>query len=292
MLTVEEVRRADQRRRFHELGRVLFADEPRWAPVLRTYEAWLFEPRHPYRQHAEVVRFLVRRSGDVVGRICAHHGAGSADGWFGALECTDDAGAMALLIDAAREWVAEQGARTLAGPATFTLGDEVGVLEAGFEHRGGTGRPWHPPWYLDHLTAAGLEPLERAFPRWRLATTDRPGPGDRSTTAPAGSTAVGGPLPPHAGRLGDRRLVLTGGTGAIAAVPDVSATLRATSLRAARRPPPTDAAIVRLEGDPTVLVPDLLGAAAAAGYAHVWSPWCPDPGRMPDTVHRVLGAAA
>lgn len=257
---------------------MLFADEPRWAPVLRPYEAWLFSRRHPYRQRAgvDVVRFLVRRGGHVVGRICAHHAAGSAEGWFGAFECADDPAAVRALVGAARDWVTARGATVLRGPATFTLADEAGVLADGFGWAGGTGRPWHPARYLEQLQAAGLVPSERTFPRWRLATEG----------AAAGDLVRGGPAPPQAGRLTDPRLVLQGPAGAVAAVPDVTAALRSTSLR--RIPTPTEAAVARLEGDPGVLVPGLLAAAAGAGYRWVWSPWCPDPDRPPDAVHRLL----
>ena len=37
----------------------------------------------------------------------------------------------------------------------------------GFEHPGGTGRPWHPPWYAEHLAACGFEPDGEPMPRWR-----------------------------------------------------------------------------------------------------------------------------
>lgn len=282
-VTVEEVRRADQRRRFHELGRVLFADEPRWAPVLRPYEAWLFERRHPYHRRAEVVRYLARRDGAVVGRICTHHVSGSDDAWFGAFEAADDPTAVRGLVQASSAWGHERGAGRLRGPATFTLADEAGVLVAGFEHAGGTARPWHPPWYADHLRAAGLTDDARTFPRWRVPTGG----------ARAASTHLreGDVVPPQAGKLGDRRLALTGPAGSVAAVPDISGTLRTTSLRSARRRLEgiTEAAVVRLEGDPAALVPGLLGAAAVAGYEAVWAPWSPDD-RPPDTLHQLLAS--
>lgn len=278
-VTVELVGRADQRRRFHELGRVVFADEPRWAPVLRSYEAWLFERRHPYHRRADVVRFLARRGGGVVGRICAHHAEGAGEAWFGAFEAADDATAVRGLVQAAGDWAAARGASRLRGPATFTLADEAGVLVQGYEHAGGTARPWHPPRYLEQLAAAGLERDERTFPRWRLPARG----------AAAVDLAPGGPLPPHAGKLADRRLVLTGAAGSVAAAPDIAAGLRTTSLRSARRTldAVTEAAVVRVDGDPAVLVPALLGAADVAGYDDVWSPWSPED-RPPDTVHQLL----
>lgn len=282
MIAIEVVSRADQRRRFHELGRVLFADEPRWAPVLRPYEAWLFERRHPFHRRAEVVRFLARRDGRVVGRACAHHASGAADGWFGAFEVADDPTAARGLVQAAGAWAAERGAARLRGPATFTTADDAGVLVSGFEHAGGTARPWHPPWYVEHLLAAGLVLDDRTFPRWR-----RPARGPAPTSFHEDDA-----VPPQAGTLADRRLALTGGAGSVAAAPDVSAGLRTTSLRAARRrlEAVTEAAVVRVDGDPAVLVPALLGAAGIAGYEHVWVPWVPGD-EPPDTVHQLLTLA-
>ena len=279
-VAVEEVRRADQRRRFHELGRVLFASEPRWAPPVVAYERWLFDRRHPYRRDADLTRFLVRRRGQVVGRVCAHKRSDSDDGWFGAFECGDDERAVVALVGAARDWLAEHGATSITGPATFTPADEAGVLLAGFEHPGGTGRPWHPPWYEAHLGTAGLKSGEHTVRRWRLDAN------------PVGyELEAGGPLPPQAGRFADARIVLAGPPGAIAAVPDVAPSLRTHSLRGFRQQLATveEVAVVRCEGDPTVLVPALLRAAAEAGYRTVWAPWSPVD-RPPDLEYRLLTA--
>lgn len=255
---------------------MLLGGEPRWAPPLRAYERWLVSRRHPYRRVAALDRWLVRRRGDVVGRVAAHHVEGDEVAWFGGFECADDLAAVEALMEAAFAWAAERGAARLAGPALYLPDDgDAGVLIEGFEHPGGTARPWHPPWYVEHLDALGFGPWGEALPRWRLATT----PG--ATAAAMATGHGGGRLPPHAGRLADRRLVLP----AIAAVPDVSAVARGRRLRRA-----TEAAVVHLDagGDPAALVPALLAAAHGAGYEAVWSPWTPDGHRPPDTAHRLL----
>ena len=257
---------------------MLFATEPRWSPPLRAYETWLVDRRHPYRQAtgAELERWLVRRRGNVVGRIAAHHVGADETAWFGGFECADDAAAVAALVDAVVEWASARGASRVAGPALYLPEDgDAGVLTAGFEHRGGTGRPWHPPWYADHLAAAGLTPCRDPMPRWRLLTGGR-----------AAADLPRGALPPHAGRLGDADLAFD----RIAAVPDVTAAARTTSLR--RLPAPTEAAVVLCDGDPAALVPALLAAAGAKHYQAVWAPWSPDRGRPPDTVHRLFEMVA
>jgi hypothetical protein len=120
---------------------------------------------------------------------------------------------------------------------------------------------------------------------WRLdARAGGPpsaGPLDRAPEA--------GDRPGQAGAYGDPRLVL----GPVAAVPDVSGALRGSRLGSAwslaRRVRERDwegCTIVRCDGDPAALVPGLLAAAGAAGYRWVVSPWSPDPGAAPETVHR------
>ena len=247
---------------------MLFADEPRWSPPLRSYETWLVSRRHPYRRTtgAELVRWLVRRGGQVVGRIAAHHVEGDDTAWFGGFECADDADAVAALVDAVADWAPAP----VRGPALYLPDDgDAGILLEGHEHAGGTGRPWHPPWYASHLAAAGMAPVGEPMPRWRLRPT--PGP----------MLGRGGAVPPHAGRLVDRALVLEG----IAAVPDV------TEIARGRRRQPTEASVVFVDGDPAALVPALL-AAAAGRYEAVWAPWSPDASRPPDTVHRMFEMVA
>jgi hypothetical protein len=263
----------------------VFAGEPRWSPPLRSYETWLVSRRHPYRRStgADLERWIVRG----VGRIATHHVDGDEVAWFGGLECADDAEVVAALVAAAASWAAERGARVLRGPALYLPDDgDAGVLVDGFDHAGGTARPWHPPWYAAHLATAGLAAWGVPMPRWRLPTNRAQNSGPRAEARPtdgevrAARGSARGSLPPHAGRLGDPALVLPG----VAAVPDVTAVARGRRRRA------TEASVVLLDGDPAALVPRLLAAATA--YDALWAPWSPDPGRRPDTVHRLYEMVA
>ncbi len=55
--------------------------------------------------------------------------------------------------------------------------------------------------------------------------------------------------------------------------------------RRARRGTWDTAVVVEVDGDPAVLVPQLVAAAAAAGYRDVVAPWSPDPVAPPETTH-------
>lgn len=250
---------------------MLFASEPRFAPALVAYERWLVARRHPCRRAGgSLVRFLVRRAGHVAGRVAAHHAPGDDATWFGALDCADDVDAVRALVGAVASW--RDDTPIVRGPALWSPADgDAGVLVAGFEHAGGTGRPWHPPWYADHLAAVGFEPDGAPIERWRRPTLkDR-----RDAVRHAGPSE----RPPHAGRLGDPALVLSTADGEIAAVPDVSRLRR----------PAVEASVVRCEGDAGPLVDALLAVASASSYEALWCPLGDDE-RPPDTVHHVLVA--
>src|SRR5207237_1294967 len=122
------------------------------------YERARLDPqRNRFFDDGDGEYFLARRGGLVAGRITAHVAAKDDErGWFGFYDVLDDAEVAAALIERAAEWLSEHGCTTMTGPASFTPADDPGLLVAGFDVAGTTGRPWHPPWYARHLEAAGL----------------------------------------------------------------------------------------------------------------------------------------
>jgi hypothetical protein len=278
-VVVEEVGRGKDRTRFVELPQLLHGVDPRFAPLVLTWERYRVDVhRNPYLDRADAALFLARRAGRPVGRIAAHVPTeGCEEGRFGFWATGDDRQVADALLGAAASWLAERGCTTMQGPWSFEAEDEPGQLAVGFTAPGTTGRPWRPEWEHGLLEASGGEVVAEAR-TWRLPTADL-----------GGEPVGGGDRPGQAGPHVDPRLVL----GAVAAVPDLSDHLRTSGLRGAwalaRRVRQGDfegCTVVRCAGDPAALVPALLTAAARAGYAWVVSPWSPDPGAPPETVHR------
>ncbi|MEY2433451.1 MAG: hypothetical protein QOC92_3176 [Acidimicrobiaceae bacterium] len=278
MVAVEEVSGRAAYKRFFEFAYQQFRGDPKWSPpVVAVERARLDHHRNPFFDGGDGEYFLARRMGAVAGRITAHVAAkGVADGWFGFYDVVDDPAVAAALVDQAAAWLRDQGCTTMTGPASFTPDDDPGVLVDGFEIAGTTGRPWHPPWYASHLEAAGLH---RADERrtWRLPPAE-PGvaAGAITTLATPSSTGV-------AGRFADPRIVLP----EIEAVPDLTPA-RGSAVALARRAKKHQwqgCTIVRIDGEPSTLVPQLQAAADAAGYDWIVSPWSPDGTRPPETVH-------
>jgi hypothetical protein len=279
-VSVEEVDGAKALARFTELPHALHGDDPRFAPLVLSWERYRLDPgRNPFFERGDGRYFLARRLGRPVGRITAHVDRPGGEGRFGFWWLDDDAAVAEALLDAAARWLAEQGCRSMTGPLSFTAAEEAGVQVAGHDVPGVTGRPWHPPQLAALLEANGFEPVEDRS-SWRLPVVTREEP----------SLAEGGDQPGQAGSHADDRLVRQGG----AAVPDVSEALRGAGLRSAwrlarqvRQRAWTTATVVRMDGDPAVVVPALQAAAGQAGYDWLIAPWTPTPGQPPEAVHRV-----
>ena len=278
-VAVEEVTGGKALQRFTDLPAALHGQDPRFAWPVLAWERYRLDPRrNPYFEEGDGAYFLARRLGSPVGRIAAHLERPGGTGRFGFWWVDDDADVAAALVEMASEWLAAAGCASMEGPASFTAAEEEGVLVAGFDAPGTTGRPWHPPAHAAHLEQLGFEAV-RHVPRWRLAAVD----------TGVSRVPVGDP-PGHAGKHHDPELVLEG----IAAVPDLSGALRHANLRSAwalarrvREGSWDTATIVRIGDDPSDAVPALCSAAARAGYAWVISPWSPDPDAEPETVHAV-----
>jgi hypothetical protein len=204
---------------------------------------------------------------------------GAREGWFGFYDAVDDPAVTGALVEAATEWLRERGCTSITGPASFTPEDDPGVLVDGFSVPGTTGRPWHPPWYADHLAAAGLARSEDEDRRtWRLPAGGAPG---------GGIAASADVEPPAlAGRYADLRLLLAGPPGEVAAVPDLTGAGSPWQLaKRAKRGDWEVCTVVHCDGDASILVPAVQAAAGLAGYRWVVAPWSPDPDAPPETVH-------
>ena len=149
--------------RFIELPYTLRRDDPQWVPPLRfERRQFLDRAKNPWFDHAETQLMLAERGAEVVGRISAQidyrwdEFQGGSDGMFGFFDAVDDPEVVEALVDAASGWLRERGRGRMLGPMDFTMNDECGILIEGFDEPSMILEPWHPPYYAQHLEAAGL----------------------------------------------------------------------------------------------------------------------------------------
>ncbi len=144
------------RRAFVDLPFRLFKSDPGWVPPLRMSVYDRISPRHPANAHQDTALWMAYRHGRPVGRVGAcvdqffNEYQNASWGWVGFFESIDDAEVTHALFDTACAWVAERGAETAVGPASFTTNDELGLLVEGFEDPPLMLTTQNPPYY-EHL---------------------------------------------------------------------------------------------------------------------------------------------
>ncbi|MBN1309789.1 MAG: hypothetical protein JXB30_00125 [Anaerolineae bacterium] len=142
-------------RHFIDLPFGIYKDIPQWVPPLLPGEYKRFKPDYPFYNHSEAAFFLVRDgAGKAAGRIAvlehrphnAHRNA--KDALLYLYEVRDDDEVARLLFGAAEDWARARGLDRLVGPKGFlTVGEGLGLLVDGFEHRPAFGVPYNPAYY-------------------------------------------------------------------------------------------------------------------------------------------------
>jgi hypothetical protein len=163
-LSIVPVAGRDGWKAFHELPFDIYRDDPNWIAPLRLERKFHFDPAHnPYFKHAEAAFWLAYRGSTPVGRISAQIDQlhldryQDATGHFGSLEAIDDPGVFAALLDAAEAWLLKKGMHRAAGPLTFSLWQEAGLLVEGFDSPPAVLMGHARRYYQNHMVARGYE---------------------------------------------------------------------------------------------------------------------------------------
>ena len=157
-MDISEVRPGNRRdvRQFIKLPFDIYKDIPQWVPPLLPGEYKRFKPDYPFYNHSEAAFFLARdNAGKPAGRIAVlehrpHNEYRHAkDALLYLYEARDDDEVARLLFGAAEDWARARGLDRLVGPKGFlTVGEGLGLLIEGFEHRPTFGIPYNPAYYI------------------------------------------------------------------------------------------------------------------------------------------------
>jgi GNAT superfamily N-acetyltransferase len=151
-----------ERRAFIRAGAVPYADDPNYVAPLEFEVGSRLNPNaNPALKDAPHQLFIAYRDGAAVGRIsaminplhlqrykddCAH---------FGFLEAIDDPSVFADLLGAAEEWAKKRGMKKIAGPFSFSVNEECGLLVDGFDTPPYVMMPHGRPYYAPRVEAQG-----------------------------------------------------------------------------------------------------------------------------------------
>ena len=133
---------------------------PQPSEMLRTR---LDTSREPFWWSASRELYLLRDGRKAVGRIGAvrSHAYDEAyvdrAGFFAWLQAPDDLGGVRALIEAASHTLRGWDRKLIRGPMHLGLGEDFGMLTAGFDESRVSLAPWNPPYLPGHLEALGFD---------------------------------------------------------------------------------------------------------------------------------------
>jgi len=161
-ITIKPVETAADRKEFIRLANTLFADDPNYiAPLEFELEARLNPAKNPGLKDAKHQLWIAYKDGIAAGRISAivNHAHlnihKDATGHFGFLDAIDDNGVFDILLKTASAWLRDNGMQRIAGPFSFSVNEECGLLISGFDTPPYIMMPHGRPFYQQHLERLG-----------------------------------------------------------------------------------------------------------------------------------------
>ena len=165
---------------FMQVPELLYQGDPGFVmPLYMEQRDRLSPAKNPFFEHADATLFTAYQDGKLVGRISAqidrehlsrhHDGAG----FYGYFDTINDPRVGKALIDAAASWVRARGMRTLRGPFSLSINEEMGTLIEGQAEPSMLMMPYHRP-YQDEITvAAGLHKCKDVL-SWKYVVGEIP----------------------------------------------------------------------------------------------------------------------
>ena len=158
----------------------IYRDDPNWVPPLIFDQLRFLTPgRNPYYSHSKAQLFMAFRGEEPVGRISAQenhqHNRVHRDGagFFGFFECINDQTVANALFDAASSWLWERGLKTMRGPLSFSVNDEVGLLIDAFNEPPCIRMTYNPPYYAGLIEGYYLQKIQDLY-AYAMFESDEP----------------------------------------------------------------------------------------------------------------------
>jgi GNAT superfamily N-acetyltransferase len=150
-------------KQFVEFPYRLYRDYPHYVPPLRmAVKELLDREKHPFYKDAEAEFFVAIKDGQVAGRVAAildkaHNRFHQENaGFFGFFECVNDQAVADALLQRAKRWVFDRGAKFLRGPVNPSTNYECGKLVEGFDSDPMVMMTYNPEYYPVLIERAGL----------------------------------------------------------------------------------------------------------------------------------------
>jgi hypothetical protein len=173
MLEIRQTPMGGELRDFLDVVDAIYRDDPRYIrPLDMDLKDRLNPKKNPFFEHADGVIFTAHKNGRCVGRVTAQidreHLARHKDdvGFFGFLDTIDDAEVARELLQHAERWLKDRGMKTVRGPFSLSINEEIGCLVDGFDAPPVLMNPHHRQYQGGLIEQAGYTKAKDVF-GWR-----------------------------------------------------------------------------------------------------------------------------
>lgn len=158
---------------FLEVPDLVYANDPHWVPPLRSSVTKQFEPSNPFFSYGRLQQFVAiapyQGKPQAVGRVVAAvndrliEREGIPLGLFGFFECIDDFEVAQGLLNAAGQWLRDQGMTRVRGPIDLSTHNNCLFLVEGFDSPPMVMMPYNPAYYPTFMDRDGWKKAKDAY---------------------------------------------------------------------------------------------------------------------------------
>lgn len=154
---------------FLDVPAVVYRDDKLWVPPIRSDIARQFEANNPFFQYGRLQAFLALEGGRPVGRVVAAvndrlvEREGRPVGLVGFFECVENLEVARQLLQAACNWLRDQGMEMARGPINLSTHNSCMFLVDGFDLPPQLMMPYNPAYYPVFFQHLGWVKAKDAF---------------------------------------------------------------------------------------------------------------------------------
>lgn len=154
---------------FLDVPSLVYRNDPNWVPPFRSSVAKQFLPNNPFLQYGKLQQFIALQNGKAVGRIVAAINNRLIEreqqqvGLFGFFECIEEFAIAQALLNAACQWLRQQGMTLARGPIDLSTHNGCLFLVDGFDTPPMVLMPYNPPYYPQFVEQDGWQKAQDAY---------------------------------------------------------------------------------------------------------------------------------
>jgi GNAT superfamily N-acetyltransferase len=166
-MQIQRVSEKTAENEWHQVPRIIYANDPNWIPHLRQDIEKIFDPSlNKLFREGKVERWILKNAaGELKGRIAAFHwkkyssGSSQLTGGIGFFESVNDYDAAETLFNVAVNWLKEEGMEAVDGPINFGEKDAFwGLLTENFTDMSSYRMNYNPEYYRGLFERYGFKP--------------------------------------------------------------------------------------------------------------------------------------